>query len=787
MDQPRRRIKNSSTSSTSTSSPIKESSSSRGLLTYFLIALIIALAAFLIHLHYSSYSPPSPSSDQIPDNDNECRLTSEATSALNRAKTVECKSQIRQIACSSPEDLYPSLLPNYCPLKQTGDVENNEEYLGCFKDSFDSRLLTGSYRKYKDYNSPTKCLQQCRSSGYVYAGLQYASECFCGHDLDPKSRKLAENECDMDCLQNPRSKCGGYLTANIYKTGVSPFVPEPVNIEKEEGAPEVKIVYLLTVSGRALRQIYRLIKLIYHRDHYIYIHVDSRNDYLYRELLPLETRFPNIKLARHRFATIWGGASLLKMLLRSMKDLLEIWSDWDFVLNLSESDYPVKPRKALESFLRSNPGRNFVKSHGRDVNVFIKKQGLDRTFHECDNHMWRLGRRQLPDGIQLDGGSDWICLNRRFVTYIINSDDDLITGLKRVFNYTLLPAESFFHTSLRNSEFCWSFVNNNLHLTNWKRKRGCKCQHKAIVDWCGCSPNDILPEEFGKINGTLHRQVYFARKFEPSISQNVLNSVDRELLKVTPDLSGDPTYLKYWQNIYHHKDTPESHKSPLKMLAHSLVPNKKLLLEINSYHVDDQMEGVLLLFESQDIDNEVEEYWVKSRRALNLLESSSLLLETEIGGDFDPKELVFRNYFNVLSQFSQPSLRYRVIKHANRGSEAKVTFYDPTGTLVSSHKLIINETATIESIKVQLNNNKYKIGGVWKATIQFKNERGEIENKNQIEFLVFDVNNDDELNFNDNDPTNLQDYYSVILSCYGKDECANSEWSSLAFDQKSVL
>ena len=42
--------------------------------------------------------------------------------------------------------------------------------------------------------------------------------------------------------------------------------------------------------------------------------------------------------------------------------------------------------------------------------------------------------------------------------------------------------------------FCSSGVNNNLHLTNWRRKLGCKCQYKHIVDWCGCSPNDFIRE-----------------------------------------------------------------------------------------------------------------------------------------------------------------------------------------------------------------------------------------------------------------------------------------------------
>ena len=63
-----------------------------------------------------------------------------------------------------------------------------------------------------------------------------------------------------------------------------------------------------------------------------------------------------------------------------------------------------------------------------------------------------------------------------FQSYVVNGDDELLRGLRVLFNYSLLPAESFFHTTLKNSEFCSSYVNNNLRMTNWKRHLGCKCQ-----------------------------------------------------------------------------------------------------------------------------------------------------------------------------------------------------------------------------------------------------------------------------------------------------------------------
>lgn len=72
---------------------------------------------------------------------------------------------------------------------------------------------------------------------------------------------------------------------------------------------------------------------------------------------------------------------------------------------------------------------------------FIRKQGLDRLFYECDTHMWRLGDRKIPDGIAVDGGSDWFLLNRPFVNYVVNSRDELVSSMKRFYAYTLLPAE----------------------------------------------------------------------------------------------------------------------------------------------------------------------------------------------------------------------------------------------------------------------------------------------------------------------------------------------------------
>ena len=112
---------------------------------------------------------------------------------------------------------------------------------------------------------------------------------------------------------------------------------------------------------------------------------------MYRQMKELSERYPEfVRISENRVSTIWGGASLLRMLVSCMSELLtmEDWK-WDFVINLSESDYLLKDPEILTDFLSDNREKNFVKSHGRDSQVFVKKQGLDRTFHECDTHMFR--------------------------------------------------------------------------------------------------------------------------------------------------------------------------------------------------------------------------------------------------------------------------------------------------------------------------------------------------------------------------------------------------------------
>ncbi|KAM9393716.1 xylosyltransferase 2 [Pholidichthys leucotaenia] len=485
----------------------------------------------------------------------------------------------------------------------------------------------------------------------------------------------------------------------------------------------VRVAFVLMVHGRAVRQFKRLIKAIYHRDHYYYIHVDKRSGYMHREVLQIAQQYPNVRATPWRMVTIWGGASLLKAYLRSMQDLLSMldWK-WDFFINLSATDFPTRTNDELVAFLSMHRDKNFLKSHGRENARFIKKQGLDRLFHECDNHMWRLGERSIPDGLEVSGGSDWFALTRSFVEYVINSRDELVSGLKQFYSYALLPAESFFHTVLGNSHMCNTLVDNNLRVTNWNRKLGCKCQYKHIVDWCGCSPNDFKPQDLIRIQ-QLTRPTFFARKFESSVNQESIDILDTHLYgQYAP---GTAAVKAYWESLFDQLDGVGSlsdmaltaYTSFFRLGLTNLVSTPSNVescrfeptgypVSVHLYFYDDRFQGYLVQQEVQAVGSKVKEtleMWAVPQATLVLetnLKEFERLKNLEIGTEWDPKERIFRNFGGVIGPLDEPLAIQKWARGPNL--TATIVWIDPALVVAASYDITVDLEAEYTHYKPPL-------------------------------------------------------------------------------------
>uniref|UniRef100_A0A3Q2QTV0 Xylosyltransferase 1 n=1 Tax=Fundulus heteroclitus TaxID=8078 RepID=A0A3Q2QTV0_FUNHE len=481
-----------------------------------------------------------------------------------------------------------------------------------------------------------------------------------------------------------------------------------------DGSAPVRIAFVLVVHGRASRQFQRLFKAIYHTSHFYYIHVDQRSDYLHREVLSLSGQFPNVRVTPWRMATIWGGASLLTMYLRSMDDLLKMvdWS-WDFFINLSAADYPIRTNDQLVAFLSKYRNMNFIKSHGRDNARFIRKQGLDRVFYECDTHMWRLGDRKIPEGVSVDGGSDWFLLSRPFVDYVVNSRDELVSNMKRFYAYTLLPAE----------------------VPDRPAQMG--QTHNLRKD----SKKYFLPIIFPQQQAS--RPTFFARKFEASVSQEIISQLDAFLFGPYP--SGTPGLQAYWENIFEQEtdglpslsDSMLSHfhafaRMGLSRAAGSLQGNPddrscryvavSHPTSVHLYFLSDQFQGYLVRHVATNrasTQMETLETWVTPKDHFTLASqphtSNRLqIFSFQVGSDWDPKERLFRNWGGLLGPEDEPVAVQRWSR-SQSNLTATVVWIDPTNVIAATYDILVDASAEVTHYRPPLTLPLRP--GIWKLRV----------------------------------------------------------------------
>uniref|UniRef100_A0A183CU05 protein xylosyltransferase n=1 Tax=Globodera pallida TaxID=36090 RepID=A0A183CU05_GLOPA len=107
--------------------------------------------------------------------------------------------------------------------------------------------------------------------------------------------------------------------------------------------------------------------------------------------------FSNFRVAKRRMATIWGGSALLDLFLWTVAETVggpdPKWTQWDYVVNLSETDMPILSLEELEHNLDRNRGFSFLKSHGYNTGAFLQKQGIHFHFMQCEQRMWRVAER----------------------------------------------------------------------------------------------------------------------------------------------------------------------------------------------------------------------------------------------------------------------------------------------------------------------------------------------------------------------------------------------------------
>ncbi|GMT10685.1 hypothetical protein PFISCL1PPCAC_1982, partial [Pristionchus fissidentatus] len=717
-----------------------------------------------------------------------CSLPDElASSAMERMKTEECKERLREVVCLMEEGrLHETFPQSTCPLF---NGTNKDSYIGCFADSKGNRLLNGHSFTWKEDNIREKCGLLCARAGYVYYGLEFGVECFCGDSIDIGMRR-EEERCQTHSCPIGDGKCGGFESISVYSTGmIAPLNwnrPEYVEVEKDNDYG-IRILFLLQLNGRNVRQVRQMMKSVYSPKHHYYIHVDSRQKYILREAVRLSSILPNVRVASTLRSTIWGGASLLPMVTDAVQDSHHL--EWDYLINMSESDALVLSMKELEAQLSSRRGHSFLATHGHSTGRFLEKQGFDYVFLECENRMWRIAHRpSFPPNIGLNGGSDWVVLHRSLAEYSI-SHDELPTKLRRLFQSVILPVESFFHSLAVNSRFCNSVVGGNLRITNWNRKQGCRCAWlKKVVDWCGCSPLSFTPQSSTKfeLESAKKRGVYFARKFDSVVSNEAILNAHLQSSRFSSlhwNLS-HPRANSSFVNIF---SAQVDQSSPIhSSFLLSLLPLEgRRVTDLFMYKQrDEAINELVVVFEGPNAIHSERLFHFANDVEIDEDESNIgpfFLSSLEIGTDIDHKEEILRGYSNFIPLDGEVTLLLEWIEIGESNTTKSspscvVEWSDGSGRRLASQTLQpYDSTRGRQFVQLDLTLLSAAKAGEWKATVTDGSRR-----LGSVSFGVFSP--DSALS-----RSTVNKLYRLEDSCNTEEECREKSWSSLYPDPKSDI
>lgn len=271
----------------------------------------------------------------------------------------------------------------------------------------------------------------------------------------------------------------------------------------------IKIAYLILVH-RLPNQFKRMFSAIYDPGNYYLVNIDKKaSKDIDQEIRSFLMSYPNVSVVVGENVT-WGGYSMVQAELDGIHFLLQIDFNWDYFINLSGQDYPLKSQNIIRQFLSKNKGKSFLKVADQELNRPETMNRIENYFEESNDGISLISfdRKFLKNVTPYIGGQ-WMILTRQCCEFICNS-----TEVKKFENYyinTLIPDESFFQTVLMNTSFTGTLINDDKRAIIWVPDGDIKLRPKTFT-------NDDF--DFLKLGGNL-----FARKFDDNVDSNIIDKL----------------------------------------------------------------------------------------------------------------------------------------------------------------------------------------------------------------------------------------------------------------------
>jgi len=270
-------------------------------------------------------------------------------------------------------------------------------------------------------------------------------------------------------------------------------------------------------------QLARLIETLRHPQFDFYIHVDAK---VPADEMKDFKELSDVTFIRDRIECNWGGFTIVKAIFNSISEVLASGIKYDFINLLSGQDYPIRSPQHIYDFLQQQKGKNFI-SYDAVHNSEWWRTAADRyeKYHFTDLNI--KGKffaerilnlitptRKFPEYAEVYGGNKgtWWTISGDCAVYMndkFNNSPKLIRFLK----YCWGTDEFVIPTLIMNSPFKDQVINDNLRYIDWSEGNA--------------SPKSFDLSDFDEISNS---KMLFARKFDLSHDQHILNKIDQELL-----------------------------------------------------------------------------------------------------------------------------------------------------------------------------------------------------------------------------------------------------------------
>ncbi|WP_299431495.1 beta-1,6-N-acetylglucosaminyltransferase [uncultured Aquimarina sp.] len=274
-----------------------------------------------------------------------------------------------------------------------------------------------------------------------------------------------------------------------------------------------KIAYFILIHHFP-EQFKRLFKAIYHLENHYLIHIDKKTDInIKKDIKVFLENYSNVYALKSE-NVIWDGYSMVQSQLNGMKYLLNRCLKWDFFINLSDQDFPLKSQDFILGFLNKNKGKNFIKI-GNQVRV-----GSD-TLNHVENYSQGIDigfsgipyRKSFMKNVTWYVGGQWAILTRTCCEFIYHSPE--VKKIENFYHKLLIAEESFFQTVLMNTSFKETIINDNKRVVIYIADGDTKFKPKTLTD----SDIDLLIEGDN----------LFVGKFDERIDESILNILEKAL------------------------------------------------------------------------------------------------------------------------------------------------------------------------------------------------------------------------------------------------------------------